>query len=165
METLETNRAIRTFSGEYIDVFDPSPAHLHIEDIAHGLAYRCRFGGHTKNFHSVAEHCIHISDMCPPHLRLQALLHDASEAYIGDMPTPIKQCLPDFQSLENRLMEAIGLKFGFSPRIDPFVKALDKSSLEWEWENKVLNDNVKSMEPERVKALFLMRFQQITKHF
>jgi len=160
-----TGSAIRTYSGLYIDVFDPQPHQICIEDIAHGLAMRCRFGGHTKSFHTVAEHCVFIADMVPQHLKLQALLHDASEAYIGDMPTPIKRAMPDYLKVEATLMEAIGRKFGFDPyRIDPMVKALDKSSLEFEWEHKVLDDTVQSLTIDRVKALFLQRYHEITKH-
>jgi len=165
MDGLYSGNLIRTWSGVLIDVFDPNPNDIVIEDIAHGLAMRCRFGGHTQSFHTVAEHCIHICDMVPDRLKMQALLHDASEAYIGDMPTPIKKNLPVFLRLEMRLMERIGERFGFDPHLDPMVKALDKSSLEWEWEHKVVEDKVQSLSPERVKALFLQRFYDIYKHY
>lgn len=157
---------IRTWSGARINVFDPHPNDIVIEDIAHGLAMRCRFGGHTKSFHTVAEHCIFMCDNAPFELKLQALLHDASEAYIGDMPSPIKHRLPDYQMLEAALMEAIGRKFGFDGvNLHPTVKALDKAALEWEWEYKVLDDGVESLSIDRVKVLFLQRYQDIIKHY
>lgn len=160
-----TGSAIRTWSGLYINVFDPQPDQICIEDIAHGLAMRCRFGGHTKSFHTVAEHCIFMCDNVPDHLKLQALLHDASEAYIGDMPTPIKQSLPDYLMLEGTLMDAIGRKFGFDGvNLDPLVKVLDRSALEWEWEHKVLDDSVQSLTIDRVRALFLQRYHDVMKH-
>lgn len=156
---------IRTWSNVMIDVSNPNLLDIRIEDIAHGLSMVCRFGGHTRSFHSVAEHCIHMASMAPPHLKMQALLHDASEAYIGDMPTPIKAMLPDFQALENNLMKVIGERFGFDGlNLDPVVKSLDSAALEWEWENKVLDDTIESLSPERARFVFMRTYDDIVKH-
>ena len=111
-ENLYTPNSIRTRSGQYVNVLELDPDTIRIEDIAHALSMVPRFGGHLPVFYSVGQHCLGVlntvMDMPQPAgttseelrlIRLQALLHDASEAYIGDMPSPIKQHLPDFKAL------------------------------------------------------------------
>ena len=81
---------MQTYSGRRIDRFDLDPARVDIVDIAHSLANTCRFGGHCREFYSVAEHCVRVSSVVPKTDALWGLMHDAAEAYIGDIPTPIK---------------------------------------------------------------------------
>src|ERR1039457_118422 len=85
---------IGTFSGLRFWPLDPNPEKILIDDIAHALAHQCRFGGHASRFYSVAEHSVHVSRLCPPEDALWGLLHDASEAYLVDLPRPLKQ-LPE----------------------------------------------------------------------
>lgn len=112
----DTNGEIITASGRYVNVFDPDPDTIFIEDIAHALANQCRFGGHTKRFYSVAEHCIvaiYNNRMLPVNILQWLLLHDASEAYLCDLPRPIKQhlCLSAYSDIEDRLMKVIAERF------------------------------------------------------
>src|ERR1019366_3376471 len=105
---------IGTFSGLRFWPLDPDPAKILIEDVAHGLAHQCRFGGHASTFYSVAEHSVHVSQLCLPEHALWGLLHDASEAYLVDLPRPLK-LLPEFaayREAERRLQLAVAARFG-----------------------------------------------------
>ena len=155
------NRTIKTVTGKYIDVFDPDPNLICIEDIAHGLSNQCRFGGHVKEFHSVAEHCIWMAEKAEPEDKLEALLHDASEAYILDFPKPIKNYMLEYQELEHHLMKAISIKFGFSYPINEKIKALDNLSFEYERVNKLNANTFKSMTPKKAEKRFLELYQKI----
>lgn len=81
---------ITTYTGRRFYPLDPNPADVCIEDIAHALSMICRFNGHVRSFYSVAEHSVHVSRIVPPEYALAGLLHDASEAYIADVSSPIK---------------------------------------------------------------------------
>jgi hypothetical protein len=105
---------IQTFTGKRFWPFDPDPDDIDIKDIAHALSNLCRFGGHTKFFYSVAEHSINVCRECHRVDGLWGLLHDASEAYLLDLPSPVKHH-PDMQlyrEAEARLMEMICQRFG-----------------------------------------------------
>lgn len=98
----------------------PDPRDIRIEDIAHALARLCRFGGHVKpevEIYSVAQHSLLVSEMCPPQWRLIGLLHDAAEAYVGDVIRPVKMLLPSYKLLERRWEIAIGEAFGLGQLI------------------------------------------------
>ena len=82
---------MQTFTGRLFDPFNPDPALIDLRDIAHALGNICRFGGHSRRYYSVAEHSILVASLVPEPLRLPALLHDAAEAYLGDIITPIKR--------------------------------------------------------------------------
>ena len=165
MENLFTKDCIRTFTGIYMNVFDPKPEMICIEDIAHGLSHQCRFAGHTKEFYSVAQHSIHCAELIGDRFALHALLHDASEAYLCDIPGPIKKRLPDYQRIEKNLMIVISEKFGLEWPFKSIVKVQDKSMLKWEWDNCVLNpfpENWRPMNPIEAKKEFLKWFNLIT---
>ncbi|HEX6923785.1 MAG TPA: hypothetical protein VF167_00025 [Longimicrobiaceae bacterium] len=81
---------IRTYTGGRFYLTTPAPEDVRIEDIAHALSQICRFTGHTRRFYSVAEHCVHVSKLVEPRHALWGLLHDAAEAYIGDVARPLK---------------------------------------------------------------------------
>src|SRR5690606_4110631 len=98
---------IRTFTGIYVDVFDPTPEMICIEDIAHALAHQCRFAGHVKRFYSVAQHSVMCSRMVDRLYQMEALLHDASEAYLLDIPKPIKEKIVGYKEMEDRMMGLI----------------------------------------------------------
>ncbi|WP_049924968.1 hypothetical protein [Halopiger goleimassiliensis] len=101
---------IETYTGQLIDVLDPSPAAIDLEDVAAGLAHTCRFGGHCSQFYSVAQHSLYVSRELPsdqPRLQLLGLLHDAGEAYVGDVPRPLKGELEGFERIEDRVLEAV----------------------------------------------------------
>jgi hypothetical protein len=141
-ENLFTPNCIRTVSGIYINVFEPTPEMICIEDIAHALTYQCRFGGHLPKFFSVAQHSLNCSYMVEENeLKLAALLHDASEAYLLDIPRPIKQGLSNYKEIEDGLMSVIADKFGFDYPIHPKVKEVDEQMLQVEWDVLMLNKN------------------------
>lgn len=108
---------------------DPRPDEIVIEDIAHALSMLCRFGGHTTRFYSVAEHSIHVAALLPPTLRLWGLLHDAAEAYVIDLPRPLKRCLPGYREIEDRVMAAVAERFALPMPMPAEVKAADESML------------------------------------
>lgn len=101
----------QTFTGNQFWVTDPEPDDIHVADIAHALANICRFNGHCSEFYSVAQHSILVSHIVPPDVAAWGLLHDAAEAYLGDMATPIKRILPRFSKLEEGIMRAVAIKF------------------------------------------------------
>lgn len=105
---------------------------VHLEDIAHGLAYQCRFNGQTSEFYSIAQHSIMVADIVSaahPDLRLAALLHDASEAYLGDVVTPLKALLPNYKEIELRVEQIIAESFGISDMFNPLIKQADMIAL------------------------------------
>lgn len=128
-------------SGRRLDLLDPSPLDIEIEDIAHGLARVARWNGQTTGEHafSVAQHslvveeiCVHLRPDLDPRWRLAALLHDASEYVIGDMISPFKAALGyDYKAVEHRLEQAIHIRFGLPARtpadIRKLVKAADRA--------------------------------------
>lgn len=93
--------------GTLFDLADPECSDFTITDIAHALGRVCRFAGHTNRFYSVAEHCVHVALLVPMELVRPALLHDASEAFIGDVTRPLKAMLPDYREIEARVEDAI----------------------------------------------------------
>ena len=109
-----TTANIRVHSGRLIDLENLQPQDILIQDIAHALSNICRFGGHVPRFYSVAQHCCFVAELVPYSARLEGLMHDAAEAYIGDMVTPIKH-LPSmygFRELESKVEAAIAKTFG-----------------------------------------------------
>jgi 5'-deoxynucleotidase YfbR-like HD superfamily hydrolase len=123
-------------SGRRLDLLDPSPLDIEIEDIAHGLARVARWNGQTVGDHafSVAQHSIvveeiaaHLRPGLPVRWRLAALLHDAPEYVIGDMISPFKSALGlDYRTFEERLEAAIHVRFGLPARTPAEIKALIK---------------------------------------
>jgi len=129
------NNTILTHSGTYFDYASPKPEHVSLGDIAKGLSNTCRFGGQCQ-FYSVAEHCWHCAEeglsIGGRELALHALMHDAAEAYVGDMPKPLKNMMPEFRRLEDRVEAVISLKFGLSCLFDQEVKQIDLRMLKTE---------------------------------
>lgn len=123
------NPWIQTYAGIHFDLLDPQPDMVDIRDIAHSLAHQVRFNGHSRDFYTVAEHSIHVSHLVSPDSRLQGLLHDAAEAYVGDMVTPLKNIIPEFRIREDRVWRAIAEKFHVSPLLSPEVKRADSQML------------------------------------
>jgi hypothetical protein len=117
---------MQTYSGRRFYPLEPSAADVELVDVAHGLAMTCRYGGHSKRFYSVAEHCVLVSDIVEGDARragmpadfvraiaLEALLHDSAEAYIGDMVRPLKHQaeMAEFRRAEERIEECIRAAF------------------------------------------------------
>ena len=123
---------IQTHSGQRVSITDPDPKDINIEDIAWALAHQCRFAGHCKKFYSVAEHSLLVASYLHREVRVEALLHDAAEAYIIDIPSPLKQLLPDYKIFEKRfesaIWQALGLK-ELSPDEKKLIKFADRVAL------------------------------------
>lgn len=117
---------IITQSGEKFDFVNPKAEQVHIKDIAYALANQCRFNGHVP-FFSVAEHSVAVAARLPARLQLAGLLHDASEAYLSDVPSPVKQFLPEYQKLEANLQAVVVAKFRIelSSEDEKEIKAAD----------------------------------------
>lgn len=174
---LKTPRAWqRMLSGRRLDLLDPSPLDIEIEDIAHGLARVARWNGQTHGDHAftVAEHCVLVDDICarlrpgwPKRWRLAALLHDAPEYVIGDMISPFKAALGvDYKAFEHRLASAIHRRFGLPPElprsVEDLIKRADKASAFFEatqiagfedHEAAVIFGRPRGMTPFRLKPL------------
>ena len=102
---------MQTFRGGRFYPLDPRPEDIYAEDIAHALSMLCRYGGHVARFYSVAEHCVLMSRAVAPENALAALLHDATEAYVVDVPRPLKRHLRDYGPIEAAVWNAICLRF------------------------------------------------------
>lgn len=117
MMTIDTDRFTRpgdwmqTFTGGQFWPLDPRAEEIDPRDIAHALAMQCRYNGHCRRFYSVAEHCVLLSAAVRPENALWALLHDAAEAYVGDMVRPLKRQMPNFRVLEDTVLHAIAFRF------------------------------------------------------
>lgn len=139
MKNLNVNRgfSVRTHSGA---IFDPASGlidAIDIHDVAHALSHLCRFNGHSREFYSVAEHSCLVSQFIahkwPDDLEAQyaGLLHDATEAYVGDVTSPLKHLLPNFQELEANVATQLAKHFDirWSPEIEEKVKIADMAAL------------------------------------
>lgn len=166
---IRKDRCIRTSSGLYIDVFDPDPDTITIEDIAHSLSHQCRYGGHLPVFYSVANHSLWCSTFVGNNKenQLAALMHDASEAYLLDIPRPIKYQLDNYRDIEHNLMLVIAEKFGFEYPLNKEVKEIDELALqvEWDWffgESKIyLESYFKNPSPAETKQNFIDKFNEL----
>lgn len=122
----------RMLSGRRLDLLDPTPMDVEIEDIAHGLAFVARWNGQTMGdfAYSVAEHSLLVEQIftvmnpkAPVKWQLAALLHDAPEYVIGDMISPVKTAVgPGYEALDDRLMAAIHMRFGLPAQVPPAIK-------------------------------------------
>lgn len=122
--------AMQTISGRQYWPYDPRPEDINIDDVAHSIARQCRFAGHVKVQHySVAEHSVLVSLCVPPEHALQALLHDATEAYLVDVPRPVKSGLAAYRALEHLNWLAVAKRFGVPALLHDSVIAADDAVL------------------------------------
>jgi hypothetical protein len=120
---------ILTADGLYFDFLNPSADCVTLNAIARGLSNACRFGNQCQPFYSVAEHSIWVSRIVPPDMALAGLFHDAAEAFILDMPKPLKEILPDYKSIEKRVEAVVFPKLGLPSTLPPEVKLADRQML------------------------------------
>jgi hypothetical protein len=177
--------AIQTYSGRRVSPFAPEPGDIEIEDISHALSHLCRFGGHCRTFYSVAQHCCVVADAVEAaggdaETALAALLHDASEAYLGDLPHPLKHRSPlgeHYRAIEAPLQRAIHERFSLPRETSPLVKQLDRAALaaersllmrpaddDW-WPEldgvTALDVRIELWPPERAAAEFMSRYARL----
>lgn len=120
---------MQTHSGVQFWPLDPRPDEVRLEDIAWSLSNQCRYAGHCAFFYSVAQHSVMVAEMVPPELAKVALLHDAAEAYLVDLPRPVKRMMPDYRAAEDVVWRAIAARFGLPIDIPAAVKAADEDAL------------------------------------
>ncbi|MEZ2132441.1 MULTISPECIES: hypothetical protein [unclassified Sinorhizobium] len=166
---------IETYTGRAFFPMDPRPEEVFIGDIAHALSLQCRFAGHCHRFYSVAEHCV----LLARHLRwegvdvaLYALLHDASETYLVDVPRPVKPYLPGYIEAEAKVMAAVAARFGLPPEMPAVVHDADNriiadelvnmTPMEWHGRyDKPLGVSLRYWSPETAEEEFLETFKAL----
>jgi uncharacterized protein len=147
-------------SGRIFDFLDPHGSAFDIEDVAHGLAHVCRYAGQCRAFYSVAEHSLLVSDVVSDY-RLEALLHDAAEAFIGDVTRPLKQLLPEYRRIEAIVEDAVAERFGLKLGYRDVVKAADLSVLAAEQAQVMApGTNAWATEAGIIPAAIVVRFLQ-----
>jgi 5'-nucleotidase len=173
---------LQTVSGRWVNPFDPDPEQLDAGDIARALANQCRFGGHSRAFYSVAQHSVIVSRLVEERGgdtedAFAALMHDATEAYLGDMPHPIKHRSPlgaAFKAAEDDLEEAIRARFRIKPDV-PEIKRADRALLaterrifsaeSWHWPElegvEPLDIEITPWSPDEAAAAFAARFAEL----
>jgi hypothetical protein len=120
---------IQTYTGRVFYPLDPRPQAVCLADIAHSLAQQCRYAGHSLVHYSVAQHCVLVSLHVPHGDAAWGLLHDAAEAYLLDLPRPVKQCVRGYGEAEERVLEAVAEHFGMTLPIPDSVHAADGQAL------------------------------------
>lgn len=167
---------MQAYGGGKCWPLDLHPEDITIIDIAHALGMLCRYNGHCKKFYSVAEHSVLVSRLVKSENALWGLLHDASEAYVADVPRPLKAYLKGYKNIEKRAHQAIAQKFGLPPEIPDEVKYYDNCILLDEkeqimmpgpdWEPSPLikptGVQIECWSPSTAKANFLYRFHELT---
>ena len=173
---------LQTVSGRWVNPFDPDPEQLDPGDIARALANQCRFGGHSRAFYSVAQHSVIVSRLVEERGGdaedvFAALMHDASEAYLGDMPHPLKHRSPlgaAFKEAEQHLEDAIRARFGIRADV-PEIKRADRALLaterrafsaeSWHWPElegvEPLDLELEAWSPDRAAEEFAARFADL----
>ena len=166
----------QTYMGVQFWPLDPRVEEIFLEDIAHALGKICRYNGHTVDHYSVAEHSVLVSRHVEPKHRLQALFHDAPEAYLGDIIRPVKKYIKDFGEHEDRLLSVMAPKFGFNPELSYDVKRVDNAiladeklvlfrhDLPWYLPEPPLGiaDDIKCLSAKQAKRLFLNTYYELT---
>ena len=172
----------RTYTGRLVHPLDPSPGEISIFDVAHSLSQICRFLGHTKEFYSVAQHSILVSQHAVPEDALWGLLHDASEAYICDMPSPLKHDprMAIYRETEALIMAAVCSRYDLGPQMPMSVEIADKRLLATEFRDVTTVDapewvreecgfdplsdyHIACWAPSFAESMFLNRFEELTK--
>ena len=192
MNKYEFGRCMHLYGGELVDPFEIRPEHIDIRDIAHALARICRYGGHVRSYYSVAEHSVRVSEIAeersfvphgddPLHNKTMAkygLLHDGTEAYLGDVIRGIKK-RPEMQwykNAEKQLEAKILLKFGLGPALPSLVHEIDLELVGTEMRqllflavdlnNTPLHPSIPGLvvglwSPEEAETRFLARYQEL----
>ena len=173
---------LQTVSGRWVNPFDPDPEQLDIGDIARALANQCRFGGHCWVFYSVAQHSVIVSELVEQRGGdaedvFAALMHDASEAYLGDMPHPLKHRSPlgaAFKEAEDHLEQAIAERFAIRTDV-PEIKRADRALLaterrafsdeKWHWPElegvEPLDLQLTAWSPDDAERAFAERYAEL----
>lgn len=173
-KTPQTKTSIAIFNGDFFDFEKPEIHDFDIDVIAHSLSNLCRFTGHTIRHYSVAEHSVLVSRLVPPELAFDGLMHDAAEAYLGDVSSPLKAMLPEYKKIEKRveaaLAEFYGLRFPLPIEVKHADKQLYRQELSqvtngqdnlWFTDLPDANVLVAGMQAKDAKKAFLNRFKEL----
>ena len=180
---MEAGPYIQTVSGRRFNPLEPDPEQVDIDDIARALSNQCRFGGNARVFYSVGQHCCLVSDLVAARggdvqAQLSALLHDASEAYLVDLPHPLKhrsELGRLYAEIEGPLQAAICERFDLAASAPPTLKEVDRSLLAterravsseaWPWPEldgfEPLDLEIEPWLPERAYEEFLARYERL----
>lgn len=120
---------ILTATGKHFDLLEPDADLIDPRDIAHALAHLCRFNGHTREFYSVAQHSCIVAELVPEEQKLAALLHDAPEAYLGDMTRPLKQWISVYRHFEDNVWQRVCERFDLAIELPACVHQADLIAL------------------------------------
>ncbi|WBM69162.1 HD family hydrolase [Buttiauxella sp. WJP83] len=169
---------IQTLNGKHINFLNINPDDIVIEDIATALSNCCRFAGHLPEFYSVAQHSVLTSLIVSPEFALEALLHDAQEAYVCDIPSPLKRLLPDYRQIESYVESVIRKKFGLPEIMSEPVKYADLIMLATERQELDIHDGsewpvlagipttdlftINPLRPGQAYGLFMKRFTELS---
>jgi len=169
---------VRTYTGKNVDLLKPRPQDIDVRDIAHHLAKLDRYNGAGQFTFSVGHHSLLVSDALPKEYKLHGLLHDATEAYLGDVVSPLKKLLPDYRKIEQGVMSAICNKFEITFPRPGIIKKADMAVMAAEmhqvckWPDLPLKQGlpeppkgmvIKKMNWRQVKETFLERFKELSK--
>ena len=171
---------MQTFTGRAVFPMDMRPEEIWIEDIAHALSMQCRYAGHCNKFESVAEHCVLLATVIPKH-KLEALMHDSPEAYLIDVPRPVKRHLNGYYDIEANLARTVATRFEliyptpdivseYDQRIllDERNQNMTKSPLPlgdgWPDWMEPLGVTLQYWEPEVAEQKFLEKFSELLGH-
>ena len=160
-----------TFTGVQYYPADPRSTDVHLIDIAHALSMLCRYTGHCREFYSVAEHSVLVSQIVPREYALVGLLHDATEAYINDINRPLKRSLPDYNKIEDLNWLVIAERFGLPAVIPEVVHSADMAVLKtearalmpdaahhWNLPGDAAKVSIRCWSPRDAEAVFTDRF-------
>lgn len=166
---------IQTYTGGQFWPMDPRWDEVHLEDIAHALSMLCRFNGHCRRFYSVAEHSVLVSRQASRRNALWGLLHDASEAYLADVPRPVKPFLPGYKATEQLVQDVVCFRFGLpldmpeeiheiDGRIVITERALNMAPCAHEWSHQAepLDVALEFWTPEEAERAFIDEFDILT---
>lgn len=164
---------MQTFTGKLVDLSKFTADDVRLPDISHALSLINRFTGHSIRPYSVAQHSVLVSRLLSPEHALWGLMHDASEAYLGDVATPLKNMLPGYRELEERVQRAIAKHFHMRLPIPPEVKRADLTALltekrdlmtcehDWGIDADVASEVVQPLAWQAAKRLFEERFKEL----
>jgi len=180
MANYKIDNYIETFTGIKFEFLNPKEEQIDIIDIAHSLSMQVRFTGHCCKFYSIAEHSLLVSELCPDEYKLYGLLHDASEAYLTDVASPIKPFLQNYKMMECKVMNAVVKKFNLPEFFPDEVHDADMLALRIEidqlmksqgkdWAiNKIMTDPIpklftQGLTPEDAFTEFMIKFKELSK--
>lgn len=174
--------SVHTASGRRFWPLDPRPEEVYVIDIASALSKLCRFNGHCRKFYSVCDHSIRVTEIVERRggsadEQLWALLHDAGEAYVGDMTRPMKNSSEMgevYKTVENNILRVVMGKFGLGPDMPKIVRLADdvmlateardlmRDASDWHFEELPLEERISPRSPREAKGEFVLMFNDLT---